>query len=65
MNEWIINYESEEALAEIKKIGEIAFESRFKELKFIIMTTEWSKEAVMNIKGVTECREPRIGTVYC
>lgn len=33
MNEWVVSYDTEEALEEIKKIGFILFEPKFKELK--------------------------------
>jgi hypothetical protein len=61
MNEWIISYENNEALDEIKKIGIVIFEPEFEELKFIAMKTYLSKETILEIKGVTECREPMIG----
>jgi hypothetical protein len=64
MYEWVINYENAEALQEIKKTGIILFEPEFDDLKFIIMKTYLSKETIMKIKGVTECREPMIGSVY-
>ncbi|MDT0160382.1 hypothetical protein [Bacillus sp. AG4(2022)] len=64
MNEWIISYENDEALKEIKKTGIISFEPKFEELKFIIMKTYLSQETILKIEGVTECREQRTGTVF-
>jgi hypothetical protein len=62
MYEWVISYETDETLEEILKIGTVEFEPIFPHLKFIIMKSYLSKETIMNIKGVTECREPWIGS---
>ncbi|MCP1159348.1 hypothetical protein [Bacillus infantis] len=64
MYEWIISYENDEALTEIKKTGIISYEPMFEELKFIVMKTYLSQETILKIKGVKECRKPRTGTVF-
>ena len=64
MNRWVINYEGDTALNEIKKIGTITFEPEFDDLRFIIMKSCLSKETILKIEGVTECRKPMIGTFY-
>jgi len=64
MYEWIIRYKDDKALHEIKKTGEIVFEPEFEDLKFIIIKSYIDKDTILKIKGVTECREPMIGTVY-
>ncbi|RYI30531.1 hypothetical protein EVU96_08945 [Bacillus infantis] len=64
MHEWIISYENDEALKEIKKTGIVSFEPMFEELKFIVMKTYLSQETILKINGVIECREPMTGTVF-
>jgi hypothetical protein len=63
MYEWIISYENEAALEDIKKIGYIAYENDIEELKFIIMKSYLSKETIMNIPGIVDCNEARTGRI--
>jgi hypothetical protein len=62
MYEWLIKYENDDTLQEIKKIGLVEYEPKFKEMKFIIMKSYLSKETILNIKGVTDCLIPALGT---
>jgi hypothetical protein len=64
MNQWIISYENDKTLNEILKIGTIEYEPKLN-VNFIIMNSYLSRETILNIDGVLECREPAIGTVYC
>jgi hypothetical protein len=61
LNTWIIDYQSDETLNEIKKIGHILFEPEFPQMNFIIMKSYLSKETILQIDGVSDCREPITG----
>jgi hypothetical protein len=63
MYEWIIEYENEDTLHEIKKIGYVEYENDIEELKLIIMRSYLSKETIMNIPGVVDCNETRTGRI--
>ena len=62
MYEWLISYEGEKTLDEIKKIGIIKYEPDFENMNFIIMESYLSKETILKISGVTECRKPAVGS---
>jgi hypothetical protein len=64
MNQWIISYENDKTLNEILKIGTIEYEP-IQNVNFIVMNSYLSRETILNINGVLECKEPYIGTVYC
>jgi hypothetical protein len=64
MNQWIISYKNDKTLNEILKIGTIEYEPKLN-VNFIVMNSYLSRETILNIDGVLECREPAIGTVYC
>lgn len=62
MYRWIISYENELALDEILKTGVVFFEPKL-DVKFIIMDSYLNRDTIMKINGVTECREPMMGTL--
>lgn len=49
MNKWVINFEDDQALKEIKKIGNVLFEPEFDDLRFIAMETNLSKDSILSI----------------
>lgn len=59
MDEFLIIYENEEALKSLEKFGEITYKSRVINLAGI--RTQYNKEELMNIHGVTKVTEDRFG----
>lgn len=55
MYEWLIRYEGEAALDEIKKIGLVEYEPETEPMNIIIMKSYLSKDTILKINGVAEC----------
>ena len=63
MYEWLISYEGEKTLDEIKKIGLIEYEPEIENMNFIVMRTYLNKETILSIRGVRACVKPAVGTL--
>ncbi|MCA1064866.1 hypothetical protein QTG56_24980 (plasmid) [Rossellomorea sp. AcN35-11] len=64
MRTWVVWFEDLGTVDHLESLGILSHKPLFmKELKIVFIKTDMKEEEILNIKGITDCREPSVGTV--